>query len=58
MKSIIKEWQNEIFDKAHEVDPHNEFTWAALAIGFFIGKGKSIAQAKELLTEVEELRII
>jgi hypothetical protein len=55
---MMAEWKKEIFDKANEIDPHDEFTWSALAIGFFIGKGKSIAQARDLLREIEELKLI
>lgn len=41
-------WKEEVYDKAEEVDPSDEFVWRGVAIGFLLGCGFSIEEARKL----------
>jgi hypothetical protein len=47
------EWMEKVFKKGSVVDPSDEFCWKSLAVGFFLGKGFSIEEARELSREVD-----
>lgn len=47
-----KIWKNEVYNNVDEVDPNEEFYWKSLAYGFFIGKGLSLEEAREMLYKI------
>lgn len=48
-ENLLQSWKRDIFDKADDVDPENEYIWDGVAIGYFIGKGQSIESAYRLM---------
>lgn len=51
-EEAIQKWKKNVFDQGDEVDPGNDYTWTGVAIGFFIGLGFSISEAKDLESEL------
>jgi len=41
-------WKDEVYDKCEEVDPNDQFVWQGVAIGFLLGCGFSIEEARKL----------
>lgn len=40
-------FKTEVSDKAEEIDPHNMHDWFSLTLGWAIGKGLSLKDAKD-----------
>lgn len=36
---LVKQWKEEVSDRAKEVDPNNKEDWYSLCLGWAIGKG-------------------
>ena len=49
-----QEWIDGVFNNAEEIDPGYEYHWTSIAIGFFLAKGFTIAEAEELRREVDD----
>lgn len=50
-------WHIDVYEKAHEVDPHSESKWGDLAMGYGLGKGLSPDQACDFELFVSHLGI-
>jgi hypothetical protein len=45
-QEAIEKWKA-LFERASQVDPDNEYDWADLCLGFFLGCGLSTSEAEE-----------
>jgi hypothetical protein len=53
IKEVRKAWHNEIYDRSDDIDPDADYDWKSLAIGFFLGKGLTADEAKDLVYRVK-----
>jgi hypothetical protein len=53
-KQAIKDWTADVFDRDSEIDPHHEYDWEGIALGYFIGKGFGSKDARKLTTALEK----
>ena len=42
IEALIAEWKEKIYHHGYEIDPHDNFCWTSLAIGFALGKGFTV----------------
>lgn len=49
---LVPEWNAEVYGKGEQIDPGNEFDWFSLAIGFAIGRGLNIDNARKFAFHV------
>ena len=45
---VKKRWREEVYDKGDEVDPDDQFIWLGVAVGFLLGCGYTIKEARKL----------
>lgn len=41
-------WKEMVYDKGEEVDPDSEYIWEGVAVGFFIARGLTADEARDL----------
>lgn len=47
--SFARLWQLQVWDQSSEIDPDDEFVWRGVALGWAIGQGMPLDQAKEFV---------
>ncbi len=45
---LFDQYNSDIVSKSEEIDPNDQYGWTELAIGYFLGKGVSVHEAKDL----------
>jgi hypothetical protein len=45
LDKYVKEFQTQVSDRAHEVDPNDEEDWFSLTLGWAIGRGLKLEEA-------------
>lgn len=58
MRTQFESWKRNVLDKSSEIDPDNELYWNHLALGYFIGIGMSIEDAKDSVREASKQGLI
>jgi hypothetical protein len=48
LQEIAKDWRQDVFDHAEEIDPDNHFVWDGLLIGFLLARKVPLWQALEI----------
>lgn len=49
---LLKKFKDEVCNAVKPIDPHGEFHWLDLSIGFFLAHGVSIKVARNLAAKV------
>lgn len=49
LQKIQDRWHAEVYDKAEAVDPHDDYTWDGLLLGFLLGAGVPLQQADDIV---------
>ena len=52
-KDLNEQWISEVYVNSKEVDEHNQEDWHSLCLGWAIGKGLSIQEAKDFTKEAQ-----
>jgi len=47
-EALVDKWKTEVYLKAKEIDPSDQYHWESLATGFFMAHGRSNVQAYDL----------
>lgn len=50
---LVMEWRENVFDNSGAIDPLEEEYWPSVALGFALGKGKSVEDAREFTTYIK-----
>jgi len=58
MQTQIERWKQDVWDKKDEIDPHSEFYWYSLALGYFLGLGLSIEDAQDSVRMIDKEGLI
>ncbi len=51
-EKLTKQFKVEVHDRAKKIDPHNEYDWTGLTLGWAIAKGLSPLDATEFATYI------
>lgn len=43
---LLRKWKQDVYAQGEDIDPHNELDWFALCVGWALGKGVPIKDAK------------
>lgn len=49
LKSIKARWITEVYRKANDIDPDDEYTWRGLLLGFLLGAGVPLKKAQDIV---------
>ena len=58
LAEIEKQWREEVYDQAKTIDPENEELWGSLALGWCLGKGYTLGQAKYIIRHLDKSMLI
>lgn len=58
MQTQIESWKEDVWDKRDGVDPDQDLYWSHLALGYFLGLGLSIDDARDSVREADKQGLI
>lgn len=58
MQTQIESWKEDVWDKRDGVDPDQDLYWSHLALGYFLGLGLSIDDARDSVREAMKQGLI
>lgn len=48
IKSVSRDWIELFNNRSDDIDPDDEYDWEGVLVGFLIGRGVSISEAKDI----------
>jgi len=58
MRTQFERWEQDVYKKWEEVDPHSTEDWHSLAYGYFIGLGLSPEDAYESVAQAQTMGLL
>jgi hypothetical protein len=52
LEALTNRWKESVYDNVDEVDPGYEELWSSLALGFALGAGHTVEDAKKFVSHV------
>lgn len=51
-------WRDRVIDRGDEIDPHGEYCWESLALGYFLGMQFSLDVAEDMVAELRQMHLL